>query len=45
MALRKPTTARSIAAETLCDVELRREFAGEILRASNALLKTLNSFE
>ncbi|MFH1371346.1 MAG: transcription antitermination factor NusB [Planctomycetota bacterium] len=31
MALPKPTTARSIAAETLCEAELRREFAGEIL--------------
>ncbi len=32
MASRKPTTARSIAAETLCSVQLRHEFAGETLK-------------
>jgi 16S rRNA (cytosine967-C5)-methyltransferase len=31
MASRKPTTARGIAAETLCEAELCREFAGETL--------------
>jgi 16S rRNA (cytosine967-C5)-methyltransferase len=31
MSVRKPTTARSIAAEALCQAELHREFAGETL--------------
>jgi 16S rRNA (cytosine967-C5)-methyltransferase len=32
MSTRRPKTARSIAAETLCEAERHREFAGEILK-------------
>lgn len=32
MALRRPKTARGIAAEALCEAQRRREFAGEILK-------------